>query len=285
MSMNSGCLKLLAKNDRGESLSSAEKASILKDLRKTKLRRPDVVLRFGDESLGRRPNLIEELNLLEQISLAAMDLGEAGTLEKHMEKLSKRFPVQSSCRMDRLRGMKLESEGRFQEALDIYTEVLKKNPANMLVMKRIACVYRQQGNLEKAVQELHKILKLFSSDHTTWLELSEIHLGRCEYLEAAHCLEELVLLDPECAHFHARLADVYYSIGGQEHLLSARRHYTLSLNRQTAKVNLRALYGLMAACRALSLLGDLDQFQKDLTKSLRDFAREQAGELSGVVKL
>lgn len=285
MSMHGALLKLLAKLDRGESLASAEKGSILKDLRKTKLRRPDVVLRFGDESLGRRPNEIEELNLLEQISLAAMDLGEAGTLEKHIEKLSKRFPAQSSCRMDRLRGMKLESEGKFQEALDIYTEVLKKNPANMLIMKRIACVHRQQGNLEKAVQQLHSILKLFSSDHTTWLELSEIHLGRCEYLEAAHCLEELVLLDPECAHFHARLADVYYSIGGQEHLLSARRHYTLSLNRQSAKVNLRALYGLMATCRALLLLGGLDQFQKELTKSLRDFARVQADELSGVVKL
>jgi len=280
--MNASVLQLLEKVDSGVQLSNAEKGAIVRDLRKSKLRRPDVVLRFAEHAQERTLGEIDELNLFEQISLASMDLGEQGMLDKFMQKLSKRFPSHSSSRMERLRGMKLESEGKFSEALALYTEVLKKNPSNMLIMKRIACIYRQQGLIQDAVNELHKILKLFSSDATTWLELSEIHLSRGEFAEAAHCLEELVMLDPDCAHFNTRLADTYYSIGGAEHLILARKHYTLSLNRQSAKVNLRALYGLMASCRALLAAEDsLEPSQRELTKTLLQFARDQVDELCG----
>ena len=268
-----------------QALTGSERASLLRDLRKSKLRRPDVVLRFSKDALAQAgPGSIEELNLFEQISLASMDVGEQSLLDFFMQKLSKRFAPSSSNRMDRLRGMKLESEGRFDEALELYAIVLKKSPSNMLVMKRVACVHRQKGDIAAAVAELHKILKLFSSDAATWLELSEIHLGRGEYAEGAHCLEELVMLDPECAHYHARLADTYYTIGGSEHLLLARKHYTMSLNRQHGIVNLRALYGLMAACRALQQLTDLPAAQKDLTKALFDFAKDTVVEVkvSGV---
>ena len=47
-----------------------------------------------------------------------MDLGEKSILEQFIKQLAKRF--HSSNRMERLKGMKLESEGKFTEALDVY---------------------------------------------------------------------------------------------------------------------------------------------------------------------
>jgi len=293
--MNAGLLRALERLDQGQSVG--DKVSLLRDLRRSKLRRPDVVLKLADGARAQATRgSVEELNLFEQVSLASMDLGETSLLAQFMQLLAARVgggieatasssAPSSSSRLDRLRGMKLESEGKFGEAIELYAEVLKKNPSNMLVMKRIACVYRQQGQIQEAVEELHKILKLFSSDSTTWLELSEIHLSRGEYAEAAHCLEELVMLDPDCAHVHARLADTYYTIGGAEYLLLARKHYTFSLNRQNAPINLRAHYGLVATCRALLELPDLPggAAQKDVTRALLDLGRDTAEKMSGTV--
>jgi hypothetical protein len=49
------------------------------------------------------------------------------------------------------------------------------------------------------------------------------------------------MLKPSSAVYHNRLADVYYSIGDEEHLRLARKHYTLSLNQQAAEINVRVL--------------------------------------------
>ena len=278
--MRASLLALLSKADAGEDIGRQGKASILRELRKSKLRRPDVVLKFQKDALANKTGEADELNLLEQISLAAMDVGEGELASSCIDKLSRRF--KTSVRVDRLKGMKLESEGKYDQALELYTEVLKTSPSNLLVMKRIVCVYRQQGKIAEAVEQLHKILKLFASDGNTWNELAEIHISRGEYVEAAHCLEEVLLLDPECAHAHARLADTYYTIGDQEHLLLARKHYTMSLNRQNAQVNLRALYGLMASCRALLALPapGVDASQKELCSAMLEQCRESVSDVN-----
>jgi len=278
--MHSSLLALLAKADAGEELGRQTRAQVVRELRKSKLRRPDIVLKFHKDALASKTGEVDELNLLEQISLAAIDVGEDGIASSCIDQLSRRF--KTSVRLDRLKGMKLESEGKYAQALELYTEVLKTSPSNLLVMKRVVCVYRQQGKIAEAVEQLHKILKLFASDGNTWNELAEIHISRGEYAEAAYCLEEVLLLDPECAHAHARLADTYYTIGDPEHLLLARKHYTMSLNRQNAHVNLRALYGLMAACRALLALpaSSVDASQKELCSAMLDHCREAVSDVN-----
>jgi ER membrane protein complex subunit 2 len=70
------------------------------------------------------------------------------------------------------------------------------------------------------------------------------------YQAAAHCFEELVLMDPRNAHFHCKLAESLFSMNN-EHLLNARKHYSISLTHQNASLNLRALYGLIATCQRI----------------------------------
>jgi hypothetical protein len=42
-------------------------------------------------------------------------------------------------------------------------------------------VFKAQGNLKSAAEEIHKILKIVYADQALWLELSEIHLSLGEY--------------------------------------------------------------------------------------------------------
>jgi len=189
-------------------------------------------------------------NLYEQLFLASLDTGDIGTATSCLGKLQSKFA--NSSRVSRLIGMKHEYDGNYTEALEVYQKLLEENPSNLLVMKRKVCVYNAQKQWEKALEELNEIVKLYTSDAACWQELGELHLRLGDYPSAAFCFEELVLIDANCSLYHTRLADTYYSIGGLEGYLKARKHYTLSLAVTNAKVNIRALYGQICACKAFA---------------------------------
>lgn len=54
------------------------------------------------------------------------------------------------------------------------------------------------------------------------------------------------------------LIDFFFYLGEFGNLLKARKHYTLSLNLQCGRLNLRALYGLIASAKALEELNESD---------------------------
>ena len=88
---------------------------------------------------------------------------------------------------------------------------------------------------------------------------------------AAHCCEELVMLKPTSCIYHNRLADVYYSMGGEDNLRLARKHYTMSLNYQAPEINVQALYGLRASAEMLVEVGGNDKaVAKSTEKSAGD---------------
>tara|TARA_B110000090_G_C13276621_1_gene406357 strand:- start:340 stop:840 length:501 start_codon:yes stop_codon:yes gene_type:complete len=118
---------------------------------------------------------------------------------------------------------------------------------------------------------MQTILTTFPNEPSCWHELAELYMRQGEYDKAAHCCEELVLVDPNAANNHNRLADCYYSLGcskgssgktgaggnagvgglDAENLLLARQHYAMSLEREDASQNLHAVYGLAAAAKAI----------------------------------
>eukprot|EP01038_Epipyxis_sp_PR26KG_P016735 gene16735-22894_t len=181
---------------------------VMKELRKSKIRRSDLVMQYGPQ-LIKNENGIELWNLYEQLCLAALDLGNITLADDCLKKLSIQFP--DSSRVLRLNGMKYEAQGAHENALGVYTSLLAKNPANISIMKRKVCLLKSMNLTEQVVTELNQILKLFPTDGSCWLELGECYLESCDYEAAAHCFEELVLLN-DCAPHHIRLADTYYSI-------------------------------------------------------------------------
>ena len=75
------------------------------------------------------------------------------------------------------------------------------------------------------------------------------------------------MLKPTSCIYHNRLADVYYSMGSEENLRLARKHYTISLNYQAPEINVHAVYGLRAASELLQDVGVKGSKSERLVKS------------------
>jgi tetratricopeptide (TPR) repeat protein len=139
--------------------------------------------------------------------MAALEFGDMDLVDLCTKQLCKKFP--GSIRVRRLLGLQYEYNGEYQLALDLYDNLLKENPSNLLVLKRKVCAYKSQGDLKAAVLEIHKILKIIYGDQGLWLELADIHMTMGDYQEAAFCMEELVLQDPHNAAFNSRLGKIF----------------------------------------------------------------------------
>ena len=240
------------------------------EYRKNKMRRPDLMIKKGLSALtSRRHDGVDKWALLEALFLAAIDVGDDSLAKRCLGDLQKEFP--ESVRVGVLKGRMMELEGKFSDAIRLYDSLLKKQIHNIDVMRRLVCAHKQSGNTKLAVDHLHKILAVYQADAGAWFELSEIHLGFGEYAEAAHCCEELVMLKPTSCIYHNRLADVYYSMGGEDNLRLARKHYTMSLNYQAPEINVQALYGLRASAEMLVEVGGNDKaVAKSTEKSAGD---------------
>jgi len=228
------------------------------EYRKRKVRRPDVLIKRGLPALKKSGHEGVDLwSLLEALFLAAVDVGDKSLASMCLERLTKEFP--ESVRVGILKGRKLEMEGQLAAAMTLYESLLEKQMQNVDVMRRMVCVHKQSGNTKLAVERLHALLAVYQADTAAWNELSEIHLAHGNYALAAHCYEELVMLKPTSSLYHNRLADAYYSIGDEDHVRLARKHYTLSLEQQSYQINLHAVYGLQASARWLSEISNTSQ--------------------------
>eukprot|EP01126_Amoeba_proteus_P035325 TRINITY_DN3559_c0_g1_i2.p1 TRINITY_DN3559_c0_g1~~TRINITY_DN3559_c0_g1_i2.p1 ORF type:complete len:240 (-),score=33.65 TRINITY_DN3559_c0_g1_i2:588-1235(-) len=123
----------------------------------------------------------DEWTILEQLVIAAIDVGEFPRSQTWLARLSKRFP--SSTRVQRLKGMQCEAKGEWERANGIYSKLLEIDPADFLTMRRKACLLSSKGEKIKAIEMFVKYLQVFMSDYDVWN-----HLGSL-YLEEQMCVE------------------------------------------------------------------------------------------------
>ncbi|KAJ6694175.1 hypothetical protein OIU85_004916 [Salix viminalis] len=154
--------------------------------------------------------------------------------------LQKKFP--ESKRVGRLEAMLLEAKGSWGEAEKAYSSLLEDNPFDQVVHKRRVALVKAQGNLSGAIDFLNKYLETFMADHDAWRELAEIYISLQMYKQAAFCYEELILSQPTVPLYHLAYADVLYTLGGIENLLTAKKYYSITIDLTGGK-NTRALFG------------------------------------------
>ena len=244
-------------------LSRHESIDFLSKLRKSRINRPDIVYKVGSALID--GNFIrggEIWSMYEQVLIASLQMGDIQRAERYKDILAAKFgsggastsgDAEGSSRVSKLEGMIMEARGRdgCEAALKLYGGILEANPANLPVMKRKATLLRSMGQHKAATEALHDIIKMYGSDVQAWGEMAELYIEVGDLQAGAFCLEELVLLNPMCVAYHTRLAECLYSQGTTQSLLKARKHYSISLNTQSANLNKRALYGLMATCRRM----------------------------------
>mmetsp|Transcript_20469 Transcript_20469/g.33184 ORF Transcript_20469/g.33184 Transcript_20469/m.33184 type:complete len:318 (-) Transcript_20469:80-1033(-) len=183
----------------------------------------------------------EKYAVVEQLALSALDLNDTPTARRVVEQLYLVFP--KSVRVGKIEGMCLESEGKWEEALKKYDELLEKSPAEQRVMKRKVAVYKSQGRTTEAIDELTKYLDTFMGDFAAWEELALLYAECRMYQQAVFCWEEVIVAQPQMHYHHRRIAEVYYTMGGEDHLRAARKYYAAAADMSNA-TDARALYGL-----------------------------------------
>ncbi|GMI01845.1 hypothetical protein TrLO_g3153 [Triparma laevis f. longispina] len=229
-------------------MSAKEKLNFLRD---QKLRKPEEVMKLALPYLQTGSlHSEEDLAILEQLIIAAIDTGNLEVAESGVTKLESRFT--DSSRVLRLRGLVYESASNYPAALELYQNLLAKNPSNLFAHKRIYAISKAQG--VNVVPSLLSYLKENQGDVQGWYELADQYMALADWQGAAFALEECVLLDPLSSHLHTLLGECYYTLSNSTSpnvsknftseplILMSRRHFSEALNLKRGSV--RALMGL-----------------------------------------
>uniref|UniRef100_U5ERN5 ER membrane protein complex subunit 2 n=1 Tax=Corethrella appendiculata TaxID=1370023 RepID=U5ERN5_9DIPT len=205
----------------------------------------DVILLWESILAEKQQKLGNERHIvLEQVFIAALDCGRIETAEDCIGYLTVEFP--GSLRIQKYKSMLLEALERYDDALDILDNIIKKDETNAAPRKRKIAILKAKGKTTEAIKELCDYLKRFMSDQEAWHELCSLYLAEGEYAKAAFCMEEVLLHNPYSHLIHQRLADIRYTMGGLDNIEIAKSYYSQAVKLNNH--NLRALYGLFLCC-------------------------------------
>ena len=232
---------------------NADLASCVKYLRmidQHKLRRPNPVYRAASLVVNdpKKAKVAKQdlYTHMEQLAIASLDVNDADTCDATIDVLREVFP--NSSRVARLEGMSLEAKGKCDEAITKYDAVLEEFPSDQRTMKRKVAAYIGAGRDKEAIDALSKYLDTFMADVRAWEQLAGMYQERGAYAQSVFCWEEVIASEPSIHYHHRRLAEVLYTMGGDEDVRAARKYYAAAVDMSNA-TDVRALYGL-ALCDA-----------------------------------
>jgi len=258
---------------------------VLRYVRAHELREPKLVFEHGQILLGKDLSKgmgddETRLAALEQICLAALDLGNHDVADKCLDQLRKNGVEKDSVRFRRLLARCLEAAGDYDGAGAIYDALLKDNPANLVALQRKYCIARAlKQEPEKVIAALNEYLGQNMMDVSGWYEMAQLRMSLCDFKGAAFALEQVVLGSPLDSEMHILLAEVYATIGGLENLSLARKHMSQSLELDSS--NVRAQFGLVAVANqyleesAATGKKDVDEHEELVAKELVKYGASQ----------
>jgi len=148
---------------------------------------------------------------LEQLALAAIDIGQLDVADDCIKELADKFP--DSPRVDCLIGIRIEATEPAEAALQYYDDLLSKDESNAAAWKRQTSVLRRMGKVDKAAEELSKFLDTYYTDVEGWLELADIYLSCNQYEHAFQSLQHVLLLAPQNPFYALQAAEIAYTLG------------------------------------------------------------------------
>jgi len=237
---------LVARSQNGGHNLSIE---LLQTMRTHKVHQPELVVLHGGRLLSTCPRKLgdELATVMEQVFLAAIELGEDGWRDYCIKQLMKKFP--SSRRVQRLKGLHKESLEKWDDAKKIYEDILRERPEDTVTQKRLIALHKQRGRNDQAVEEINKYLETFCTDPEVWHELAELYIEVGTLSRAAFCYEELLLSNPRSMYHVLTYAELMYSTGKPEDLETSRKYFSLAAYLDSNSI--RALWGLVVANAAL----------------------------------
>jgi len=150
-------------------------------------------------------------SFLEQLALASLDIGRLDIADQCLEELVEEFP--GSPRVECLRGIRIEADGKPGTALNFYETALNEDETNVTLWKRLIAVLRSQGpqTTQRAVEELTKYLDIFYTDVEAWVELADIYAELNLYVLSLQALAHVLLLASQNPFYVLRFAETAYT--------------------------------------------------------------------------
>eukprot|EP00442_Polarella_glacialis_P005227 CAMPEP_0115108876 /NCGR_PEP_ID=MMETSP0227-20121206/38296_1 /TAXON_ID=89957 /ORGANISM="Polarella glacialis, Strain CCMP 1383" /LENGTH=287 /DNA_ID=CAMNT_0002507317 /DNA_START=56 /DNA_END=919 /DNA_ORIENTATION=- len=225
--------------------SSSAATELLQFMRIHKIHQPELALMHGGRILKGGGLGDEKWTVMEQVFLAAAELGSAEWRDYCLKQLTTKFP--SSLRVERLKGIQKESLAEWTEAKKIYKKILEDKPEDTVTLKRLIAMSKQSGKVTEAIEATNTYLETFATDTEVWHELAELYIEAGLLQRAVFCFEELMVANPRSMYHILTYAELLYSTGDFE---LSRKYYSLASFLD--ENNLRALWGLTAVNMALA---------------------------------
>lgn len=165
--------------------------------------------------------------------------------------------------------------GETQLAQNLYREVLVQNPTDGWTYKRLACLLRDTHHEEQAIKYLNDYLAIAQHDHQAWQLMADIYMKTHNFQKAIYCWEEMLLANPNNFLYNLKIAECYYSIGGGDNLVLARKFFSKVIEQNDTCV--RAIWGLVETCRKLESLEK--KFKSDVNEDLIAMCKEKLAKI------
>lgn len=264
--------------------SSKSPQTVLQYIQDHKLQEPALVLKLAlplwknktkkknmHHSLLRHHKIeasVQHLSLLEQIVIAALFEKEHQLAGDALTEI-KITAGANSLRYRKLLALCLEASEKYDDALEIYHDMLSENPSNVYALKRKYVILRSQLLDLEARKCLNDYLEQNGSDATAWVEMAKTCMEQGDYKGAAYCYEEVVLFSPMDANVHCTLGELYVTIGGdKEYYALARKHFAQCL--EFDKGHVRAMFGLVSATECYLEEGECMEKKEGVSKELEN---------------
>jgi tetratricopeptide (TPR) repeat protein len=147
-----------------------------------------------------------------------------GFLDRGIDQWSRRIGDSDDGRWRLLVGQAYLQFGSFQEAERELTAVLEQQGDSVPALELLEETYRASGKLEEAVHTLERIAELKPAAYRrVWDSLIDISLRQFRDQEALSYAEQAVAENPQDASAHARLGELYRTLGRMDDALRAYR--------------------------------------------------------------
>ncbi|MFL6465373.1 MAG: tetratricopeptide repeat protein [Bryobacteraceae bacterium] len=145
------------------------------------------------------------------------------------------------------RGKELMSQGRFDEAADIYREMIKALPGNSGLILNLGLAEEMGGHFDKAIPHFQAVLKNQPNNVPALTSLAMSHLQLNQPAAALAPLNKLITLEPKNVDARGMLAGAEMGLGHFENAAQQYRQLTM-----LAPSDAKAWYGLGKAYESLA---------------------------------
>lgn len=121
--------------------------------------------------------------------------------------------LQESIEEHYRRGVEYTKQGKLDQALEEYNQVLALDPHHVKARSNLGLIYDRKGNYKRAIQEYKKALEVDPENVQVHFNLGAAYWGWGMYNQAEEEFERALELDPENAEAHYNLGVTYYKKG------------------------------------------------------------------------